>query len=74
MENLKLQFDYNSFYLCLLYLALLWLGILMLNRCSEKYHGIKLQEWKTLMESTLDPKDWGWRLEDAPLVPVMTDE
>ena len=26
------------------------------------------------MESTLDPKDWGWRLEDASLVPAMTDE
>ena len=25
------------------------------------------------MESTLDPKDWGWRL-GASLVPVMTDE
>ena len=25
------------------------------------------------MESTLDPKDWGWRLEDASFVPVMTD-
>ena len=42
VENLKLQFDHNSFYLCLLYLVLLWLGILMLNMCSEKYHGIKL--------------------------------
>ena len=41
VENLKLQFDYNSFYLYLLYLFLLWLGILMLNWCSEKYHGIK---------------------------------
>ena len=26
------------------------------------------------MECTLDPKDLGWRLEDASLVPVMTDE
>ena len=26
------------------------------------------------MESTLDPKDWGWRLEDASLVPVITIE
>ena len=26
------------------------------------------------MESTVDPKDWGWSLEDVSLVPVMTDE
>ena len=26
------------------------------------------------MESTLDSKDWGWGLEDAFLVPVMTDQ
>ena len=26
------------------------------------------------MKSTLDPKDWGWRLEGASLVPVMTDQ
>ena len=26
------------------------------------------------MESTLDPKDWGWKLEYASLVPVMTNE
>ena len=29
---------------------------------------------KTLMQSTLDPKDWGWRLEGALLVPAMTDQ
>ena len=34
----------------------------------------QLHEWNTLMESTLDPKDWGWRLEDDSLVPVMTDQ
>ena len=42
VENLKLQFDHDSFYLCLLYLVLLWLGFLMLNRCSEKHDGTKL--------------------------------
>ena len=34
----------------------------------------QLHEWNTLMESTLDPKDWGWRLEGASLVPFMTDQ
>ena len=27
-----------------------------------------------LMESILGPKDWGWRLAGASLVPVMTDQ
>ena len=26
------------------------------------------------MESNMDPKNEGWRLEDVSLVPVMTDE
>ena len=26
------------------------------------------------MESTSDPKDWGWRLEGALMVPAMTDQ
>ena len=34
----------------------------------------QLQEWSTLIESTLDPKDWEWRLVGASLVPVMTEE
>ena len=34
----------------------------------------QLYEWNTLMESTLDPKDWGWRLKGASLVPFMTDQ
>ena len=33
----------------------------------------QLHEWNTLMESTSDPKDWGWRLERASLVPFMAD-
>ena len=33
----------------------------------------QLQEWNTVMESALDPQDWGWRLEGNSLVPVMTD-
>ena len=27
-----------------------------------------------LMESILGPKDWGWRLAGASLVPAMTDQ
>ena len=42
VEKLKLQFEYDSLYLCLLYLVLLWLGFSMLNGCSEKHHGEKL--------------------------------
>ena len=34
----------------------------------------QLHEWNTVMESTLNPKDWGWRLEGASLVPFMTDQ
>ena len=34
----------------------------------------QLHEWNTLMERTLDPKDLGWRLEGASLVPVMADQ
>ena len=34
----------------------------------------QLHEWNTLMESTLYPKDWGWRLEGASLVPFMRDQ
>ena len=34
----------------------------------------QVQEWNTLMESTLDPKDWGWRLEGNSLVPITTDK
>ena len=34
----------------------------------------QLHEWNTLMESTLDPKDWRWRLEGASLVPFMIDQ
>ena len=34
----------------------------------------QLQKWNTAMESTLDSKDEGWRLENASLVPVTTDE
>ena len=34
----------------------------------------QLHEWNTLMESTLYPKDWGWRLEGASLIPFMTDQ
>ena len=34
----------------------------------------QFHEWNSLMESTLDPKDWGWRLEDASLLPFMTDQ
>ena len=30
--------------------------------------------WSTVMESTLDAKDWGWRLEGASLVPAVTDQ
>ena len=33
-----------------------------------------LQEWNTLMESTLNPKDWRCRLIDALLALVMMDE
>ena len=33
-----------------------------------------LQESNTIMESTLDPKDWGWWLKGASLVPVMTND
>ena len=35
---------------------------------------LQLQEWNTLMKSTLDPKVWGLKLGDASLVPVTTDE
>ena len=34
----------------------------------------QLHEWNTLMESSLHPKDWGWRLEGASLVRVMADQ
>ena len=33
-----------------------------------------LQEWNTLMESTLNPKDWRCRLLDASLALVMMNE
>lgn len=46
MENLKLQFDHDSLYLCLLFLVLLWLGYLMLNGCFEKYHEKKRRRTK----------------------------
>lgn len=32
------------------------------------------QEWNTLMKTTLDPEDWGWKLEKGSFVPVMTDK
>ena len=34
----------------------------------------QLHKWNTLMESTLDPKYWGWRLEGNLMVPVLTDQ
>ena len=34
----------------------------------------QLHGWNTLMENTLDPKDQGWRLERASLVPFMTTD
>ena len=34
----------------------------------------QLHEWNTLMESTLDPNNWGWRLEGASLVTFMTNQ
>ena len=30
------------------------------------------EEWNKLMETTLDPTDWGWILENGYMVPVMT--
>ena len=34
----------------------------------------QLWKWNSLMKSTSNYKDWEWRLADASLVPVMTDE
>ena len=40
-----------------------------IHRVHNQLHG-----WKMLVESTLDPKDFRWRLEGTSLVAVITDQ
>ena len=35
---------------------------------------LQVIQWKTLMNTPMDPLEWGWKLEQGKMVPVMTDE
>ena len=35
---------------------------------------LQVMQWKTLMDTPMDPLDWGWKMEKGRMVPVMTDE
>ena len=33
---------------------------------------LQILQWKSLMDTDLDPTDWGWKIDNAQLIPVMT--
>lgn len=35
---------------------------------------LQVTQWKTLMETQMNALEWGWKLEDGKMVPVMTDQ
>jgi len=35
---------------------------------------IQLCQWKTLMGCQMDPLDWGWKIENGKMAPIMTDQ
>ena len=35
---------------------------------------IQAVRWKTLNADELDPLDWGWKIENGKLIPIMTDQ
>ena len=34
----------------------------------------QVTRWETLMETSIDPGEWGWKTVGNKYVPVMTDE
>ena len=45
---------------------------------SAWYHSLRVylqvSQWKSLMEGDLNPLDWGWKIENGKMTPIMTDQ
>ena len=45
---------------------------------SAWFHALRayyqVQEWNSLMGMSLNPLDWGWKVDGDKLMPIMTDE
>ena len=37
-------------------------------------HPFQIIQWKTLMNTDIDPLLWGWKMGNNKLAPIMTDE
>lgn len=35
---------------------------------------LQITYWKTLLDTDIDPVNWGWMVKDGSLVPVMTNQ
>ena len=33
-----------------------------------------MNDWSKLQESSMDPLDWGWKMKNDILIPIMTDQ